>query len=110
MSHADNSNTLHRLVRILLLALLIGLVRKIRKKLLQVSLGSNAIDRHDFYHSAVQLTVPDIALRERLDFEGSNQEVAGFNRIAEEVVVIHVVDLKAHVLHVLLQGRGIHSL
>ena len=49
-------------------------------------------------------------LRERLDFEGSNQKVACFHGIAEEVVVIYIIDLEARVLHVLLQGRGIHSL
>ena len=34
----------------------------------------------------------------------------GFYRIAEEIVIIHIVDLEARVLHVLIHCRSIHTL
>ena len=107
MSHADDGDALHGLIRIFFLALFIGFIRKIRKKLLQVCLGGNAVDGHDLHHPAVQFTVPDITLWERLDFQGGDEKVTGFHGIAEEVVVIDVVDFKTCVLHVLFEGRGI---
>ena len=100
VSHADDGDALHGLIRIFFLALFIGFIRKIRKKFLQVCLGGNAVDGHDFHHPAVQLTVPDIALRERLDLQRCDQQVAGFNRVAEEVIVVDVVDLETRVFRV----------
>ena len=104
MSHADNSDALHGLIRIFFLAFLIGFIRKVRKKLLQVCLGGNAVDGHDLHHPAVQLTVPDIALRERLDLQCCDQQVTSFHGIAEEVIVVDIVDLETGVFRVI--GRS----
>ena len=100
MSHADDGDALHGLIRIFFLAFLIGFIRKVRKKLLQVCLGGNAVDGHDLHHPAVQFTVPDIALRERLDLQCCDQQVTGLHGVAEEVVVVDVVDLETGVFRV----------
>ena len=104
MSHADDGDALHGLIRIFFLALLVGFIRKVRKKLLQVCLGGNAVDWHDLHHPAVQFTVPDIALRERLDLQRCDQQVTGFHGVAEEVIVVDVVDLETGVFRVI--GRS----
>ena len=100
MSHADDGDALHGLIRIFFLALLVGLVGQIGEEFLQVCLGSDTVDRHDLHHPAVKFTVPDIALRERLDLQRCNQQVTGFHGVAEEVVVVDVVDLETGVFRV----------
>ena len=73
--------------------------------LFEVSFRCNAVDRHDFYHPSIQFAVPDITLREGLNFQSLNQQVTGFYRIAEKIVVIDVIDLKTGILCFLLHLR-----
>lgn len=51
--------------------------------------------------AAVLFTVPYIRLLKRLNFKRLNDKVTGFNGVAEEVIVIDIVDLKARVLHII---------
>ena len=69
MPHADDGDSLYRLIRILLLALLVGFIWKVRNQFFQVSFSSDTVNGHYFHHAAVQLTIPDIAGREGLDFQ-----------------------------------------
>ena len=102
MPHADEGDALCRLACILLLTLLVGLIREVGEKFLQICLGGDAINRHDLNHSAIQLPVPQIALRERLNFQSSDQKIARLYGITEEIVIVYVIDLEASVLDIFL--------
>ena len=97
MTHTNNGYTLHRLIRIFLFALFVGLIGQISKKLFQICFCSDTIDRHNFYHSAIQFTIPDITLRERLNLQRRNQQIAGFHRVTEKVVIVDIINLKASI-------------
>lgn len=101
MSHTNNGDLLHGLGRIFLFALFVGLVGEICFQLLQISLCSDTVDGHDLHHSAVLFAVPYIRLLKRLNLKRLNDKVTGFNGVAEEVIVIDIVDLKAGVLHII---------
>jgi hypothetical protein len=59
--------------------------------------GGDAVDGHDFPETAVFLTVEEVAGGELVEFEGFDEEVFGFEGVAENVVVVDVIDLEAGV-------------
>lgn len=93
------------MIRIFFFPLFISSIWQVCQKLFEVGFRCNAVDRHNFYHPSIQFAVPDITLREGLNFQSLNQQVTGFYWIAEEIVVIDVIDLKTGILCFLLHLR-----
>ena len=107
MAHADNGDPFHRLVRAFFLALLISLVGQIGQQLFQICLGGDPVHRHDLHHTAIQFSVPHIALGECLDLQSRDQKIPGLHRIAEEIIIVHIIDFKAGVFHAFLWCRSL---
>ncbi|MNE62696.1 hypothetical protein D3C80_1579930 [compost metagenome] len=81
-----------------------GLIVKARNQLVQVGACGNAVDGHDLDHAPVLLTVENAAEFQFLHFQRFSQQLLCLNGVAEHVVMIDVVDLKAGKM-----GKGIPS-
>ncbi len=97
MPHADKGDFLYRLARVFCLALLEGSIIEASNQLIEILARGNPVDGHDFDHTPVFLTVEQAACREWIDLQCLVEQFFGLYRVAEDIVVVDVIDVETRV-------------
>ena len=94
MSHADKGDFFNGLIRCFCLAARpvanINIVYDFR----EFGSSRDAVDSENCNHAAIQFGVPEVVFRQGLHPEGFNDEAFCLQFIAEEIVIVYVIDLE----------------